>query len=68
MARTRYAVSYGKRAARFSDLGDAHRFAAWASYQHGGAEIIAPDGIVGQYLRGHSTPEFEEHRRAALAL
>ena len=61
---TKFVVEYGygPRVARFSDFGDAMRFArAMSASFHRRSEVIAMGsvgGLIGQWDDGKSTPEF----------
>lgn len=64
--RTKFTVHFGKSVARFSDYADAMRFArmasvvgsVWMTAGEGQSEVVASDGIIGQFVDGKATPEF----------
>lgn len=64
--RTRYAVHYGDKLARFSHYRDAMFF---ARDQSGGraVEVSSADGLVGQFLDQKTTPEFQQHWLSCVA-
>jgi hypothetical protein len=69
MAKTKYAVSYSGKTARFSDYPDAMYFARDTSRDRLGLiEVWASDGIVGQFDGGEPTREFESHWDSVRAL
>lgn len=53
----------GNHIARFSEQWHARVFAVALSERMPGhsIEMSAPDGLIGQYLGGESTPEFKQH-------
>lgn len=65
--RTKYTVAYhadgAAHVARFSHLKSAHIFARGLV----NAEIVSPEGLVGQYLNGATTTEFQPHHDAVFA-
>ena len=58
--RTTIEVVYGSpaRTARFSDYGDAQRFAHEMSLLHLRADVFERYGVVGQWRAGEPSPEF----------
>jgi hypothetical protein len=61
---TRYVVCCPDRhVARFSEQWHARMFAIALSERMRGylIEMSAPDGLIGQYRDGYSTPEFDRH-------
>jgi len=63
LKRTKYTVSIGGEAAKFSVLRHALLFSMMISERMPGwlIEVAAKDGLVGQYQDGKPTPEFEQH-------
>jgi hypothetical protein len=63
MKRTKYTVNVAGEVARFSSVRDAMLFAIMQSERLPThlIEVVARDGIVGQYWAGTPTPEFTLH-------
>ena len=64
--KTKFAVEYAGRVARFSDYPDAMYFARDCSAMvHGLVEVSDKTGLIGQFFDGDTTREFEAHWDAA---
>ena len=63
--RTKFAVRYDTKLARFSDFADAMMFAHSMSWGDGLVEVSDATGLVGQFASGKSTPQFERNWLAA---
>lgn len=67
--RTYYSVNYGRHVAKFSDHHDAMAYARRLSEftrsngepLYNLVEVVHASGVVGQYHKGETTPEFQGH-------